>query len=101
MLYQTQVTVASTGTAVPLASVRTAASWVQVQGYSANNAAGGTLGGSTSQPSVASGSNPGVVIAPSGTQFLPYVGQPSAYDLQNIYVNGTTGDKFNVLYFRK
>jgi hypothetical protein len=100
MLYETQVTIAVTGTAVPLspAGTRAAATWVQVQGLAANNAAGGTLGGS--DVTNTSGTKRGVVIAPSGTQFLPYCGKPSAYDLQTIYVNGTAGDKFDVLYFR-
>jgi uncharacterized protein YraI len=100
MLYQAQVTIASTGTAVPLSLTRAAATWVQVQAAAANNAAGGTLGGAPSPPSGPAGANPGVIIAPSGTQFLPYCGKPTAYDLQTIYVNGTTGDKFNILYFR-
>jgi hypothetical protein len=101
MLYQAQATIAVTGTAVPLALTRTPATWVQVQGYSLNNAAGGTLGGSTSKPSIATGTNPGVVIAPGGNQFLPQNDVPTPYDLATIYVNGTAGDVFNVLYFRR
>jgi hypothetical protein len=101
MLYQAQVTIASTGTAVPLSATRQAATWVQIQSYSANNTAGGTVGGITVKPTVASGATPGVVLAPSGIQFLPATGAPGPYDLTDIYVNGTTGDVFNVLYFRR
>jgi hypothetical protein len=106
MLYQTQVTIASTGTAVPLATTGTTAkplhaTWVQIQSFSANNAAGLTIGGKPATPSVASGANPGVVLAPSGIQFLPATGAPGAYHLTEIYVNGTTGDIANVLYFKR
>jgi len=99
MLYEAQVTIASTGTAVQLSTTRAAATWVQVQSPSTNNATGVTLGGS--DVTVASGLKPGVVIAPGGTQFLPDVGTPGAYSLSTIWVNGTTGDKVNVLYFRR
>lgn len=100
MLYITQVTIAVTGTAVPLSTTRAAARWVQVQGHSTNNAAGMTLGGTPQKPTVASGGGPGVVIAPSGTQFLPWCGGTTSYDLITIWVNGTAGDIADVLYFK-
>jgi hypothetical protein len=106
MLYQTQVTISSTGTAVALATSGSTtqplhATWVQIQSYSANNTAGLTVGGKPSPPTVASGANPGVVLAPSQIQFLPAVGSPGPYHLTEIYVNGTTGDIANVLYFKR
>ena len=54
MLYQVQVTVGSTGTAVPLSATRQSATWVQIQSFSANNTAGLTVGGVTVKPTVAS-----------------------------------------------
>lgn len=99
MLHEAQVSIASTGTAVPLSAARAAATWVQVQAVSTNNTLGVSLGGS--DVSIASGAKPGVIIAPGGTQFLPGDNVPSGYDLQTIYINGTTGDKVNVLYHRR
>ena len=108
MLYETQVTIGVTGTAVPLAagpvgttSVPLHATWVQIQSFSGNNTAGMTVGGITAKPTVASSTRPGVVLAPSGIQFLPAVGSPGAYHLTEIYVNGTAGDVANVLYFKR
>jgi hypothetical protein len=99
MLYEAQVSIASTGTAVQLSTTRAAATWVQVQAVSTNNALGVSLGGS--DVTLASSTKPGVIIAPGGTQFLPGDNVPSGYSLSSIWINGTTGDKVNVLYFRR
>jgi len=101
MLYETQVTIAVTSTAVPLspAGTRQGATWVNIQALSTNNAAGGGIGGS--DVTIGSGAKAGVSLAPGATFFLPQTESPAPYDLQTIYVNGTAGDKFNVLYFRR
>jgi|SRR5215472_3181777 len=101
MLYEAKVTIAVTGTAIPLSSVRAGATWVQVQSLSTNNAAGQNLGGADVTGPGGGGSKPGAIMAPGGTMFLPQTESPTPYDLQTIFVNGTVGDVFSVLYFRR
>jgi hypothetical protein len=102
MLYGLQVSVAVTGTAVPLASTRTMATWVNIQAGPDNSttpAAGMTVGpASVSGPE---GANPCVILPAGAAMFLPQVGSPGPYDLSTIYINGTAGDEAEVLYFKR
>jgi len=93
-----KITIASTGTAKALSPTTLNARWVQVQSAATNNAAGQNLGDSGVTGPGGSGTNPGVVMAPGGVQFLPWDGCAAGYDLAQINVNGTTGDVFYVLF---
>lgn len=96
MLYITRVTVTIAGTRKPLASVRTMATWVNVQNTPTNS--GNVFLGDVS----VAAATPGVTITPGNAFYCPQENVPTAYDLANMYVdasvNGTTVD---VLYHRR
>lgn len=81
------------GSTVALASSNTKASWVQLVAPSTNS---GTIrvGGSTTD------STHGIAMAPGGGMFFNTLGNSVPYDLQSIYVYGTSTDKVSVAYFK-
>lgn len=79
---------ATTGQKVPLSSISVLASWIQIQS---------SIGNSDTRVGDANiGSGRGAIIVGGGSQFFPIAG--SSYDLSSIFLLGTTGNIFEVLY---
>jgi hypothetical protein len=93
-----KVTIASTGTPQKLNATSLNARLVIIQSVTGNNAAGGNIGDSAVTGPGNTGSTPGLILAPNTSQLLPFNGAAAPYDLSQIFVNGTTGDVFTVLY---
>lgn len=96
MIYDGSKTVATAGTRVALASVRTPASWVHIQSKTANT---GSIyvGGST----VTSLSGIELPSALDSHQ-LPPIGDILAYDLQDIYVDAAVnGEGVKFVYSQR
>jgi hypothetical protein len=96
MLYLSRITVTTAGTRKPLATVRTPATWVNVQNTPTNS--GSVFLGDVN----VAAATPGVTITPGSAFFCPQETVPTPYDLANMYVdasvNGTTVD---ILYHRR
>lgn len=90
MIHSLEDVSATTSTNVALSSTSIQANWVQIQSPTGNTAS--RIGdGSIS-------ATRGATIAGGNSQFFPAAGVTNPYDLSQIYIRGTTGEKFNVIY---
>lgn len=97
----TNVSIAVTGTAVPLASSRTPARWVLVQALDNNGAevyVGGVNPSAKSTSPVSASGRIGIKLLAGSTMLFPYSSTSSPYDLQHMWVNGTAGSAVSVTY---
>lgn len=95
MIYITTVTISVTGTAQAIASVNTPASWVTLQADESNASPvyhGPSSVTTSNGQSIASGGG-------GGSPQYPPLGVNQPYNLQNIYVVGTSGDIVRVMRF--
>jgi hypothetical protein len=83
---------ATTGTLVPLSATSQKATWVSIQAGPTS-----TANARVGDSSITS-TRGGIITMGSGYFFYPTAGNTREYDLSNIYVLGTTGDKFAILY---
>lgn len=82
---------ATTGTPVALSATSVKACWVQIQSASGNASA--RVG-----DSAITSSRGGLLAAGGDYQFIPTAGNANLYDLSAIYILGTTGNTFPVVY---
>lgn len=82
---------AQTGVPVPLSSTSIRACWVQIQSASGNASA--RVG-----DSAITSTRGGLIAAGGDYQFIPTAGNANLYDLSAIYILGTTGNTFPVVY---
>jgi hypothetical protein len=101
MVYQTIVTVPTSGVPQPLAATRTVAVWVKIMAKSDNQGLGYVVGlMSSGNPGVITGG--GIEVIGGGVVDLPPCSDTNFYDLAKIYVDvATNNDGFKILYARR
>jgi hypothetical protein len=83
--------ITNTGVATPLQTTSQKANWVSVQGKTVATTA--RVG-----DSLISSTRGALITGTNGYFFWPTAGNTNQYDLKDIYIFGTNGDVFSVIY---